>query len=229
MSNWFQDHPATGIITYTLVIVGATWAASTFVLQDNRLNLARSELESQKAVAEQYKAKTELLQSDISTLRSENQEYRAWLAQSKDALPIMVPQLIDLKRQVEEMKAKPPAIPELVANAPSPTPSSPTPTPMSPPAVKKPIPRGFSEVRVAKLGSAGVDEITGAIVTVLRTTTSRTAKLTLAFPGRPPVTDDGAYPGKQYRFDWGGRTITLTLLEIEFFTDTVKFRLNADA
>lgn len=229
MSNWFQEHPATSIITYTLVIVGATWATSTFILQDNRLNLARSELESQKAVAEQYKAKTELLQNDIAALRSENQEYRAWLAQAKDAMPVMVPQLIDLKRQLAELKAKPENLKDTAAVTPSTTPSAPMTNATSASTVRKLVPRGFSEVKVAKLGSAAIDDTTGSIVTVLRTSVSRTAKLTLAFPGQSPITDEQAYPGKQYRFEWGGQNITLTLLEIEFYTDTVKFRLNADA
>ena len=100
MANWFSDHPSTSIITYTLLVVGATWATSTFVLQDNRLNLAKSEVESQKSLAEQYKSKSELLQKDIEALRAENQEYRTWLSQSKDAIPIMVPQIIDLRKQL---------------------------------------------------------------------------------------------------------------------------------
>lgn len=223
MSNWFQDHPATGIITYTLVIVGAAWATSTFILEDNRLNLARSELESQKAVAEQYKAKSELLQSDIAALRAENQEYRAWLTQSKDAVPIMVPQLVDLKRQVELLKTKHSVLSEAVSVVPLASSNSST------TAASKPIPNGFSEVRVAKLGSAAIDEVTGTIVTVLQTTSARKAELILSFPGQNPVTDQSAYPGKQYRFAWGERSVTLTLLEINFFTDTVKFRLTTDA
>ncbi len=84
MSNWLQDHPSTFVITYTLLIAGATWGASTFILQDNRMNLAKSELEAQKALVEQYRAKSELLQNDIEVLRAENQEYKGWLAQSKD-------------------------------------------------------------------------------------------------------------------------------------------------
>src|SRR5262245_12205293 len=100
MANWFQDHAATSIVTYTLLVVGATWATSTFILQDNRLNLAKSEPESQKTLAEQYRSKAELLQKDIEALRVENQEYRNWLGQSKDAIPLMVPRLLDLKKQV---------------------------------------------------------------------------------------------------------------------------------
>lgn len=86
-------------------MVAATWATSTFILQDNRLNLAKSELESQKTLAEQYKSKTDLLQKDIEALRAENLEYRTWLAQSKDAIPIMVPQLVELKKQIATLNA----------------------------------------------------------------------------------------------------------------------------
>lgn len=104
MSNWFEDNPMKSVISYTFIVVGFTWAVSTFVLQDNRINLMRSEVDSQKAVAEQYKAKVELLQREIDTIRSENIEYRAWLSQSKDAIPTIVPRITELKLKIAELE-----------------------------------------------------------------------------------------------------------------------------
>lgn len=52
MPNWFENNATPAIMGYTLVIAGATWAVSTFILHDNRLNLAQSDLESQKSLTE---------------------------------------------------------------------------------------------------------------------------------------------------------------------------------
>lgn len=228
MSNWFEDHPAPAIITYTLVVVGATWATSTFVLQDNRLNLAKSELESQKTLAEQYKAKSELLQKDLEVLRSENQEYKNWLAQSKDAIPIMVPQLVELKKQVARMNTQPMAESDIKAQPSQPLLGNTKQTSPPPSTYKgkpKPLLQSFTQPRRAKLGAAAFDQTTGVVVTVKQTFPDQTATLLLNFPDHAQVLEERVYAGKQFKFTWGGRSITLTVLEIEFFADTVTFRM----
>lgn len=55
----------------------------------------------------------------------------------------------------------------------------------------------------------------------------RTATLLLTFPDQPKVLEERAYAGRQFKFSWGGRTILLTILEIEFFGDTVRYRMQA--
>lgn len=229
MSNWFHDHPAVSIISYTILIAGATWAASTFILKDNRLNLAKSEMESQRAVSEQYRAKTELLHKDIELLRAENQEYKSWLAQSKDALPIIVPQLVELRKQVaylEGSKGGSRSVNLPIARQ-TETPNTNTPA-SSPVGVDtKPVPDDFSAVRTAKLGIAGVDLTTGSVVTVKHTFADQTAALIISFPGQDREVEEKVYAGKRFQFFWGGRTIFLTILEIQFVTDTVKYRLES--
>src|SRR5438874_194418 len=140
MANWFEDNPGKSVISYTLLIAGATWAISTFVLQDNRLNLARSELESQKTSTEQYKSKVELLQRDIELLRSENAEYRNWLGQTKDAIPVIVPRIADLKEKVTKLETE-------LSHARDASPASPN----------------LAQDHTVQIGSAFVDETTGLI------------------------------------------------------------------
>lgn len=72
MSNWFEENPTKSVIVYTILIATTTWAISTYVLQDNRIALLRSELDSQKALSEQYRAKSELLSKDLESVRAEN-------------------------------------------------------------------------------------------------------------------------------------------------------------
>jgi len=202
MSNWFENNPTKSILSYTLVVAGATWATSTFILQDNRLSLAKSELESQKTLAEQYKAKADLLQKDIEVVRAENSEYRAWLSQSKDAVPIIMPRLTELKTKVAELETE---AKQLKSN---------------PGSVH------LVEDKAAKVGKAYVDESIGLIVTVQQVSPAREAQLILQFPDRSAPIQEEAPPGKQWKFKSKDTSFQLTLTEIDFYRSEVKFRVS---
>lgn len=203
MPNWFANNAAKSVISYTLVIAGATWAVSTFVLQDNRLNFARSELEAQKSLTEQYKSKVDLLQRDIDAVRSENAEYRMWLGQTKDAIPIIVPHITELKQQIATLKA---------------TVSSPS-SSTTPPSA--PLRRNGT----ARLGTAYIDETTGLVFTVLRTTPDRTAQVVVRFPEKEATQDATVAPGQQWRFKFKGAEHLLTIVSISFLGDYVDLQI----
>lgn len=208
MSNWFEDHPVRSVIAHTFLVSGVTWAASTFIFQDNRLNLVRSEVESQKAVAEQqkaiaeqYKAKVELLQREVDVVRSENAEYRAWLSQAKDAIPVIVPRINQLKLRVEELERN---------NS----------------QLQSTSTEGFAnnEIQVTR-GRAFVDDETGIVVTVLRVTVERMATVAVKLPGQSFAKSVSVHAGEQWKFDLKGKSYVLTLMEVNFYTDTIRIRL----
>lgn len=202
MSNWFENNQTKSVIGYTLVIAGATWATSTFVLQDNRLNLAKSELESQKSLTEQYKSKTELLQRDIDALRTENAEYRAWLGQTKDAIPAIVPRIVELKSKVAVLENEAQQL-----------------------RVQHPSTQTIAVEQSATLGKAYIDDETGLIVTVKKTMPDRTAQLMVRFPDKEAVIEATISPGQQWKFNAKGRSYQLTITEISWWADSVRFRI----
>ncbi|MCP1418481.1 hypothetical protein J3D47_002724 [Pseudomonas laurylsulfativorans] len=206
MSNWFENNQTKSVIGYTLMIIGATWAVSTFVLQDNRINLLKSETDSQKAIAEQYKSKSELLQREIDAIRAENTEYRAWLSQAKDAVPVMVPHLIELKARVAELE-----------NRPSGTQTAETHT-SEPPA----------EVYVYR-GRAYLDQATGLVFTVLNVDVQRRASIAVKLPSKSAAEELTVYAGWQWKFESRGSEYMLTLTEVNFTGDSVKILLVREA
>lgn len=199
MTNWFERNATPAIISYTLLVAGATWAMSTFVLEDNRLNLLRSELESQKTLAEQYKAKSELLMRDIDLVREENAEYRDWLGRTESAIPIMIPIVTDLRRRLAELETE--------AQKLRSTPDG---------ALKS-----DSEGRVS-LGRAYIDTASGVILTLKRTSPDRTAEMILQFPHEPQF-EGAVFAGKRWQFKGARASYSITLTEISFLTDTVSF------
>jgi hypothetical protein len=200
MSNWFENNPAKSVISWTIVVAGFTWAVSTFVLQDNRIGLLRSEVDSQKAIAEQYKSKVELLQREIDAVRNENVEYRAWLSQTKDALPVIVPRIAELKAQIAELEKRDQGMKASGGMSSSP------------------------EVTVVR-GRAYIDAVTGLVFTVLNVNVERQTRLAVKIPGKSFADESTEYAGKQWKFSSAGAQFVLTLIEVNFSTDSVKIQI----
>lgn len=205
MSNWVENNPSKSIISYTFVVAAFTWAVSTFVLQDNRINLLRSEVDSQKAIAEQYKSKVDLLQREIDTVRAENSEYRAWLSQAKDAVPIIVPRITELKSKIAELERRTPAAP---AESPA---SASTPT-------------SVEDIRVSR-GRAHMDSATGLVIALLSVDVERRARVSVKLPGKAVAEESTVQAGWQWGFSIGGASYALTVMEVNFVTDTITARL----
>lgn len=203
MSNWFEHNPTKSVISYTLVIIAATWAVSTFVIEDNRLNLAQAQLEAQKALTEQYKSKSELLQRDIDAIRSENSEYRSWLGKIDNAIPVIIPTITELKQKISELEAAAAII------------KSVSPVDVQP----------DRDVTV-RVGTAYIDAETGLIFTVISTNPNRTAKISIKLPESDAPMEDEISPGKQWRFKFNGEEFLITAVTISFLGDFVDLRIN---
>ena len=202
MSNWFELNATKSVIAYTLVIAAATWATSTFVLQDNRISLLRSEVDSQKTLVKQYKSKVDLLQRDLDVLRAENSEYRMWLGQTKDAIPSIVPRLSELKAKVATLEAD---------NATMRT--------------SNPNASASAKEESATRGRAFIDPGTGIILTVKGTTTDRTAEIILKLPESLNTIEQTVNPGAQWKFAVDKKLYMLTITEISFVGDVVRFTI----
>lgn len=205
MAHWFERNATPAIVTYTLVIVTATWAVSTFILKDNRIALAQSQLETQKALTDQWKQKTEILQKDLEAARSENAEYREWLGKIDGAIPAVMPRITELKNRISVLESQ----------------------------VKEPVPAGgLIEYRLAQLnshganvGSAFIHDTLGVIFTVKKTFPDSTAEVLVQLPDKPTPIEEKITPGKRWTFEVDGVTYGLIVTNIIFLADRVEFRI----
>jgi septal ring factor EnvC (AmiA/AmiB activator) len=202
MSNWFEQNATKSVIGYTLLVAGATWAVSTFVLQDNRLNLVRTELEAQRSQTEQYKAKAEILQTDLEVLRADNAEYRAWLGQAKDAIPAIAPRIRELNDKIAELQLQGVGLGATVSQTARP-----------------------AQELTASLGRAYVDDGLGIVFTVKQTTPARTADVIVKLPDQVSAVEATIDAGKQWRFVENDKKYVLTVTEVSFYGDSVSFRV----
>lgn len=198
MSNWFEDNPCKSIILYTILIVGATWGATRFILQDNRIELLRSELDVQKALSEQYKTKAEFLSKDLENVRAENTEYRAWLSQSKVAFPAIMPRLTELKTYIAALEGQ---VAQLSKNT----------------AAYTPV------VKNARRGIPIVDEQTGLQIDVKEVTIDRRASIIVKFPDRDTKSYLSVKRGEQFKFKHGPASYTLSVVEVYYLADSIEF------
>lgn len=203
VSNWFENNATKSVLIYTAFVIGSTWAVSTFILSDNRVALVQRQLDAQEALTEQYKAKTELLQRDLEDARGENAEYRQWLSQTKDAIPVMVPRLLALNKKVGELEAERSKLLASGAEAPA-----------------------LSAKLSASLGVAYIDPETGLVFTVKNTKPDMTATVLIKFPESGSQQEYKINAGKQWPFSVGSMRYALTVTEISFFGDRVSFQIS---
>jgi hypothetical protein len=97
MSNWFSDHPATTIIGHTILVGTVVCAATYFVLDENKVN-------DIKAQVDQYKAKTEFLEDQITQLRDENKKYLEWLSGTPNTIPYFEQKIKSLNNEIHPKK-----------------------------------------------------------------------------------------------------------------------------
>lgn len=98
MSNWFEENPTKSIISYTLVVIAATWAASYFVIDENKINLYRSQVDNEKSVNRQLQAKVSVLEGKILDLSNENKQLKEWLSSEATSYPALVNKIQALEK-----------------------------------------------------------------------------------------------------------------------------------
>lgn len=200
MSNWFETNPTKSVIGHTIAVAGITWAVSTFILQDNRVNLLKAEIDSQRAIAEQYKSKADLLSKDLETVRAENAEFRAWLNQSKDAVPAIMPRITELKNYIAALEAK-----------------------------SSRQPRAQQFVQEARRGNPATDEITGVRVEVQEVTIEKMASILVKFPDRDTKVSLEVKGGETFPFKLGPVDYKLAILRVYYIADGIEFAISQEA
>lgn len=207
MSNWFETNATKSIILYTLAIAGATWAVSTFILQDNRLNLIRSELDTQKSLSEQYKSKAELLSRDMEILRSENTEYKAWLSQTKDAIPGIMPRVTELKSYIGSLEDQLAQLKKLNPNL----------------VIKEQL------IKDIRRGTPFKDEKTGLKIEIKEISVDKKASLLIKFPDRDVNTLVIVNDGQQFKFKVGLINYVLTIARVNYIADGLDISIHPEA
>lgn len=121
MFKWFDKHPMTVIITYTILIASSVFAYSKFVLIENSENEYKAQLETKDAIVlqrdaviQQYEARIAFLETENNRLHDDVNRYQEWLQNTPNTLQHIEQENERLKSQLEttinQIQAMPPTI-----------------------------------------------------------------------------------------------------------------------
>ena len=209
VGHWLSDHPAISIITYSLSIVGAAWVAFFFIYDENRVSVVRAQVESEKATANQYQAKTALLESQLAVLREDNKKYLEWLTGTPKTIPYVEERIRVLSEENAELKTL------LASGFKRPQ--------HIPPATNAP----YIVKESKKTGEAFVDPKTNATLGIGLLYADFTASAVLTLPGKEPQTLI-VKSGDNWVFSVGTSQFRLTMLKVDWYTNTAEIMIKEE-
>ncbi|MDA0426639.1 hypothetical protein ACBG90_00755 [Stutzerimonas kunmingensis] len=204
MSNWIQEHPAYTIIGHTIIVATTTWFVSSFVIDENKVNLYKARAENADAISEQYKAKISVLELELARLRGENERYLSWLMQEPRAIPA-------LESKIKALELRLGSIQSSDANGR---------TSNNPVIDAKKLPYEF--VSPFSKGESFVDPRTKATLGIFDINPDYTAEGVLYLPGGENVELNNVKPGATWIFEQGGSNYKMTLEGVNWISNSLK-------
>lgn len=208
MSNWFESHPLTSIISHTIIVGAAVWAFSSFVLDDNKINLYKAQVETSKVqvensktISEQYMAKVSALEAELAKSKAENEKYLSWLTSDPKTFPALALKISSLERDLDAAKSKGQSgeASEKLSDM-----------------MLYDFSKGFSK------GESFVDPKTKAVIGVSDITPQYTAIGAVVLPDGKKIDLKDTKPGESWDFSKAGKNYRLTLDSVNWINNSLK-------
>lgn len=211
MSNWIENSPMRSFIAHTILVFVAAWGAFVYVFDENKVSGYRAQAETEKATAGQFKAKTEVLEVEISRLKDENKKYLDWLSASPHSIPYFENKLKALTEENTTLKLELTTA-EILA----------TDNPFTNPEFKK-----FSYVatKILSLGEAYVDPRTNATIGIGRITPDFTAKGSVTLPGQDQKNFESMRAGDNWVFTVENKRYQLSVIKVDWFSNKAEIMI----
>lgn len=203
MSNWFEDNPTKSIVSYTLVVIAATWAASYFVIDENKINLYKSQVDNERSVNRQLEAKIGVLEGKILDLSNENKQLKEWLSGESTSYPALINKIHALEKELSER-------PRIGSSEPKNTNEF------------SDLNKLYSYSENFVMGQSFTDPLTNATIGVSQIASDYTADIYLFLPGKESLEKKGVKPGSSWVYEFEKKQYKLTLNKIEWIGSSLK-------
>jgi hypothetical protein len=196
MKGLLYDNPIVFFIIYTIIIVGASWGITTFVLDERKINANNAEVE-------QYKIKMEIMENDMNILREDNKKYLQWLQSTPNAAAYIELKLKNLEKDNLSLGDR--ILGAKIAST-------------GTEANRKP-PYGYSVENMHK-GEAFIDPYTGVSLGISDINSKFEATVILSIPGRPAQEIKKAKTGMSWNFDFKDEKFKIVIYKINWYNNT---------
>nr|WP_314563137.1 hypothetical protein [uncultured Pseudomonas sp.] len=192
------------IIGHTLVVATATWFVSSFVIDENKVNLFKAKAENAESMSAQFQSKISVLELELARLKSENGRYLSWLVAEPKSFPALERKITELEVGLADSQAR--VITE--TNEPS-------------HSVKK-NDQLYEFSKDFIRGESFFDPKTKAIIGISSMSMDNSAKGTLHLPGQKPENIEDIKPGSTWTFQKNGVRYQLTMETVNWINNSVK-------
>jgi hypothetical protein len=224
--NWFADHALTSIITHTILVAGTTWAASTFILAENKIDsyrvqaeTAKSETETTKAQVENEKTKTELYKSKVAVLESEisrldqiNKQYLKWLESEPSSFPALEKKIAHLNETLKQQEVIAETLNCEATNDDK--------------SVEDILPKSYEYASSFRTGGAFVDPLTKVSLGVTDLTSSNLITGMLSIPGQKQIELEGIGAGYAHQFTFDRKEYRIVIESAIWVNSEIKVSIH---
>lgn len=212
MSNWFSDHPATSVISHTILVASVVWAVSYFILDERKISNLKAEVEIQKATAEMWKTRSESQEQQQALLLDENKKYLEWLTATPKSFPYLEQKIKNLTEAINQMKITGQGKITTEDDIISGTATIGMPT--------------YTTVKTLNIGEGWVDPKTNVTFGIGRIMPDFSVSAVLGLPGKKTQELKQVKAGDNWTFVKNSKSYQLTVSKIDWFTNKAEIILN---
>jgi len=104
MNNWIENNQTKSVIIYTLTIIGAVWAFSYFILDENKDKKHSSEINLLRSQIDSYKQRIDVLENENIKIQEKNDKYINWLVENPSTFQHLESKIKNLQQELHNNK-----------------------------------------------------------------------------------------------------------------------------
>lgn len=201
MSNIIEKHPSYTLLVVALSVMTATWAILTFVLEDNKINFYKAQVESVNAENSSYKARIDFLQKENDKINETNKIYFEQISKDPNSIIFLQKKLGDLAKDNISLKSKNSATSNIDS-------------------IRSKQHDKFDEIVNIERGEAYYSKETEAIIGLNEIDVDRNASINLKLPNEAEETLK-VKAGKSFNYTLGKNKYKLIITNLNYYSNTL--------
>ncbi|NEX82897.1 hypothetical protein [Aeromonas rivipollensis] len=198
MSNWFENNPTKSVLLHTIVVATATWAAFTFIFDENRVKFHEAKVTKAEAETKEIGARNTVLVTRIDYLTKENDRLQRWLESEPKTIPYYEKHVAELSKKIESLEG---SLNEIRSSA----------SEKQSEGLWKEVMKKYDFIQMKPVQTSIRDPHTNLVIGAERISSSGSTKIRITFPDGERIEKDDVYPGDTWDYTYKGSKFRLIL------------------